>query len=183
MLLLVFVLSSQISFGQRVKAPINLQLRIIPKILSLEKNLAQSTEKYFIISILYSKEQRNSAQVFESFTKSVNELGIAIKDKEATVIPFDISSKGSFRSFVKDNKIKLLYITPIRGIDISEITKICKEEGVLTITGVEEYSINQVSVVLSLEDNKLQIMINQKSSKQEGADFSSRLLRIAKLID
>ena len=182
-LLIVLVLSSQISFGQRVKAPINLQLRIIPKILSLEKNLAQSTEKYFNISILYSKEQRNSAQVFESFAKSVNELGIAIKDKEATVIPFDISSKGSFRSFVKDNKIKLLYITPIRGIDISEITKICKEEGVLTITGVEEYSTNQVSVVLSLEDNKLQIMINQKSSKQEGADFSSRLLRIAKLID
>ena len=182
-LLIVFVLSSQISFGQRVKAPIDLQLRIIPKILSLEKNLAQSKEKFFNISILFSKEQRNSAQVFESFTKSVNELGIAIKDKEATVLPFDISGKGNIRSFLKNNKIKLLYITPIRGIDISEITKICKEEGVLTITGVEEYSINQVSVVLSLEDNKLQIMINQKSSKQEGADFSSRLLRIAKLIE
>ena len=122
-------------------------------------------------------------QSVESFTKSVNELGIAIKDKEATVLPFDISGKGNIRSFLKNNKIKLLYITPIRGIDISEITKICKEEGVLTITGVEEYSINQVSVVLSLEDNKLQIMINQKSSKQEGADFSSRLLRIAKLIE
>lgn len=182
-LLIVFVLSSQISFGQRVKAPIDLQLRIIPKILSLEKNLAQSKEKFFNVSILFSKEQRNSAQVFESFTKSVNELGIAIKDKEATVLPFDISGKGNIRSFLKNNKIKLLYITPIRGIDISEITKICKEEGVLTITGVEEYSINQVSVVLSLEDNKLQIMINQKSSKQEGADFSSRLLRIAKLIE
>ena len=182
-LLIVFVLSSQISFGQRVKAPIDLQLRIIPKILSLEKNLAQSKEKFFNISILFSKEQRNSAQVFESFTKSVNELGIAIKDKEATVLPFDISGKGNIRSFLKNNKIKLLYITPIRGIDISEITKTCKEEGVLTITGVEEYSINQVSVVLSLEDNKLQIMINQKSSKQEGADFSSRLLRIAKLIE
>ena len=182
-LLIVFVLSSQISFGQRVKAPIDLQLRIIPKILSLEKNLALSKEKFFNVSILFSKEQRNSAQVFESFTKSVNELGIAIKDKEATVLPFDISGKGNIRSFLKNNKIKLLYITPIRGIDISEITKICKEEGVLTITGVEEYSINQVSVVLSLEDNKLQIMINQKSSKQEGADFSSRLLRIAKLIE
>lgn len=182
-LLILLVLSSQFSFGQRVKAPIELQLRIIPKILSLEKNLAQSKEKFFNVSVLYSKDQRNSAQVFESFIKSVNELGIAIKDKEATVLPFDISSKGNFRSFISNNKIKLLYITPIRGIDITEITKICKEEGVLTITGVEEYSINQVSVVLSLEDNKLQIMISQKSSKQEGADFSARLLRIAKLID
>lgn len=182
-ILAITLITSTLSIGQRVKAPIHLQMRIIPKILSLEKNLAQSTEKYFNISVLYSKEQRNSAQVFESFTKSVNELGIAIKDKEATVIPFDISSKGSFRSFVKDNRIKLLYITPIRGIDITEITKICKEEGVLTITGVVEYSINRVSVVLSLEDNKLQIMISQKSSKEEGADFSARLLRIAKLID
>lgn len=182
-LLTLLVLSSHISFGQRVKAPIDLQLRIIPKILSLEKNLAQSKEKFFNVSVLYSKEQRNSAQVFESFSKSVNELGIAIKDKEATILPFDISSKGNFRSFISNNNIKLLYITPIRGIDITEITKICKEEGVLTITGVEEYSINQVSVVLSLVDNKLQIMINQKSSKQEGADFSARLLRIAKLID
>ncbi len=182
-ILAITLFTSTLSMGQRVKAPIDLQLRVIPKILLLEKNLALSNDKYFKISILYSKEQRNSAQVFESFTKAANEFGIGIKDKEATVLPFDISSKSNFRVFVKSNNIKLLYITPLRGINISEITKICKEEGVLTITGVEEYIADQVSVVLSLEDNKLQIMINQKSSKQEGADFSSRLLRIAKLID
>lgn len=175
--------SSSYLIGQRVKAPIDLQLKIIPKILSLEKNLVRSNEKNYNLSVLYSKEQRNSAQVFASFSKAVNEFGIRIKNKEATVLPFDISSKGSFRSFVRSNKIKLLYITPLRGVDISEITKICKEESVLTITGVEDYIENDVSVVLSLEQSKLQIMINPTSSKQEGADFSSRLLRIAKLID
>jgi hypothetical protein len=183
LLLIVFVLIGQISFGQKVKAPIDLQIKIIPKILSLEKNLSQSTETNFNISILFSKEQRNSVQVFESFAQDLNKYGIKLKDKEATVLPYDISNKDNLRSFLKNKKIKLLYITPIRGIDISEITRICKEEGVLTFSGVEEYIVDQVSVVLTLEDNKLQIMINQKSSKQAGADFSSRLLRIAKIID
>ena len=166
----ITLFTSTLSIGQRVKAPIDIQMRIIPKILSLEKNLAHSDDKFFNISVLYSKEQRNSDQVFTSFTDAVNKFGIPIKNKEAKVLPFDISSKGSFR-------------TPLRGIDISEITKICREEGVLTFTGVEDYLENSVSVVLTLNESKLQIMINPKSSKQEGADFSSRLLRIAKLID
>lgn len=182
-ILAITLFTSTLSIGQRVKAPIDIQMRIIPKILSLEKNLAHSDDKYFNVSVLYSKDQRNSDQVFTSFTDAVNKFGIPIKNKEAIVLPFDISSKGSFRTFLKTNNIKLLYITPLRGIDISEITKICREESVLTFTGVEDYIENNVSVVLSLKDNKLQIMINSKSSKQEGADFSSRLLRIAKLID
>ena len=179
----ITLFTSSLLIGQRVKAPIDIQMRIIPKILSLEKNLAHSDDKFFNISVLYSKEQRNSDQVFTSFTDAVNKFGIPIKNKEAKVLPFDISSKGSFRTFVKSNNIKLLYITPLRGIDISEITKICREEGVLTFTGVEDYLENSVSVVLTLNESKLQIMINPKSSKQEGADFSSRLLRIAKLIN
>ena len=63
----ITLFTSSLLIGQRVKAPIDIQMRIIPKILSLEKNLVRSNEKNYNLSVLYSKEQRNSAQVFASF--------------------------------------------------------------------------------------------------------------------
>ena len=66
--------SSSYLIGQRVKAPIDLQLKIIPKILSLEKNLVRSNEKNYNLSVLYSKEQRNSAQVFASLELKIKKL-------------------------------------------------------------------------------------------------------------
>ena len=71
----------------------------------------------------------------------------------------------NLREIIKKKNIKILYITPLRGIDVSEISSICKEANVLTITGVEEYLENGVSVILSLINNKLKIIINQPSAK------------------
>ena len=84
---------------------------------------------------------------------------------------------------LRENKINVLYITPLRGLDVSKITSICKTASVLSISGVVEYIESDVSVILDIDDNKLKILINQKSAKSEGVDFSSRLLRIAKIID
>lgn len=180
----IVLIFTQILFAQRIKAPVNVQLKIIPKILSLNKSFSfADTKQYLNTSILFSPSQRNSMQVFKSFSKRINEKGLNVLNRQTNLHPIDITIVKNLKNYLRTNNIKVLYITPLRGVDINEITRICKEEKVLTITGVEEYRNNQVSVILGLEDNRMQIIINQKSAKQEGANFSSRLLKIATIIE
>ncbi len=184
LILTILLVSIQPLLAQRIKVPIDLQLKVIPKIISLNKNFSfNENEKAINLSVLYSSQQRNSKQVYEEFETKEKTNGIIIKGKNANILSFDISSNSSLREYLINNKIHVLYITPLRGVDINKIRSICEEEDVLTISGVSGYIENNVSVVLDLKDSKLQIMINQKSAKSEGVDFSSRLLKIAKIVE
>jgi ABC-type uncharacterized transport system substrate-binding protein len=172
------------SVAQRNKVPVDLQLKVIPKIISLNKTFSLDTKDNPLkIAVLYSSQQRNSKQVFEDIEKNLKTSGLVVKGNLTKVSSFDISVNSDIGEYLRENKINVLYITPLRGLDVSKITGICKTESVLTISGVVEYLESNVSVLLDIEDNKLQILINQKSAKGEGADFSSRLLRIAKIVE
>ncbi len=161
-----------------------MQTDVIPKILSLNKNFNfEDKTNRFNTSILYNSQQRNSKKVFDDFKAILGKTSIKIREQHANLHPFDILVEQDLRNFLKQNEIIVLYLTPVRGVDISAITKICKEEQVLTITAVEEFQDNDVSVILGLEENKLQIKINLQSAKREGAEFSSRLLKIARIIE
>ena len=184
LLLLILIVSLQPLVAQRIKVPIDLQLKVIPKIISLNKNFSFNENAEVInLSVLYSSEQRSSQQVYEEFEKKEKIIGMNIKGKNANVLSIDISSISNLREYLIENKIDVLYITPLRGVDIAKIRSICDEVDVLTISGVAEHIESNVSVVLDLENNKLQITINQKSAKSEGVDFSSRLLKIAKIVE
>ena len=181
---LVFLLLVNTSIAQRIKVPIDVQLKVIPKIISLNKSFSfESNENAVNIAVLYSSQQRNSKQVYQDIENNLNSGGLVVKGNLTNVLFLDISSNNNLENFLRENKINVLYITPLRGLDVSKITSICKTASVLSISGVVEYIESDVSVILDIDDNKLKILINQKSAKSEGVDFSSRLLRIAKIID
>lgn len=178
------ILIANTSIAQRIKVPVDVQFKVIPKIISLNKCFSfNSGETDLNIAVLYSSQQRNSKQVYEDINNYLNDNGIVVKGKLTKILSLDISLNNNLEDYLRENKINVLYITPLRGLDVTKITSICKTANVLSISGVVEYLESDVSVILNIDDNKLQILINQKSAKREGADFSSRLLRIAKIIE
>ena len=182
-LFLILLISTQSIIAQRNKVPIEVQTKVIPKILSLNKNILSTSKSPLNVMIIYSKDQRNSKNIYDNLKNHINNEVNKSNFHNTKFHSFDIKILKDFRKYIRVNDIRVLYITPIRGVDISSITRICREEDVLTITGVEEFKGNDVSVILGLEKSKLKIMINPKTAKSEGADFSSRLLKIATLID
>ena len=171
------------AIAQTVKVPLEVQVNVIPKILSLNKSFKLKNGESFNSTIVYSSNQRNSKRIYDGFKKLLGEKEILLNNHPTNFYSIEVNSLEKLREHIRTNNIKMIYITPLRGVNIKDITQLCKEESVLTITAVEEYENNNISVILSLEQSKLNIKINQKSAKGEGADFSSRLLKIAKLIN
>lgn len=180
--ILVLVSTVSVNYAQHLKAPLDLQIKIIPKILSLDKNLKEREKNDFNLGVLFSSKQRSSVETKNKFMKLLLENKMLVMRKEIRVKFIDISNIANIKQYLSDNKIDIAYITPMRGVDISNIAESCKEEKILTITGVMDFMKDSISVGFDIINKKLKIIINNESAKKEGTIFSSRLLRLAKLI-
>jgi iron complex outermembrane receptor protein len=79
---------------------------------------------------------------------------------------------------VKSGTLKLLYGEAFRApnVDVSRAKKI------MTLTGVPDYVELGLSVAIGIKGRKPQITINLPAAKAEGINFSSQLLKLAKVI-
>jgi len=179
---IVFFVALNLSYAQHIKVPMDVQMKIIPKILSLDKNFKERKKGNYNLGIVYSSKQRNSMQIKDYFINSLEEKNMIVKKSVVNPVLINLAKITNIKKYLQDNKIDVIYITPLRGIDINIVTKICKEDKILSLTGVLDFMKNDISVSFDVKEKKLQIVINNETAKQEGTKFSSRLLRIAKLI-
>ena len=168
--------------AQTVSAPIDVQIDLIPKILSLDKNFNSLNESENCnIGIVYSSRLRSSTKIKNEIMDYTSGKEIAVKKCNSNIFPIDVSKDINIRKFIEDNNIKAVYIAPLRGYNIKALTKICKEKKVRTFTGVNSFFNEDISVMFDLHNNKLEIHIDLSSVKDENAKFSSYLLNIAQL--
>ena len=66
---------------------------------------------------------------------------------------------------------------------IDNIIDISRREKIITLTGVPEYVNMGLAVGIDIRENRPQIVINMSAAKAEGADFSSQLLKLSKIVD
>lgn len=59
---------------------------------------------------------------------------------------FDFANIMLQMRFISENKVSVLYVTPLRAASIRSISKICRKNKVISFTGVPEYVKNGLSV-------------------------------------
>lgn len=156
--------------------PINAQFEFIPKIIAFDRNFEQRTDNVqkVKIGVLYSGIVKNSKRIKDGIENQVKNQ--KIRKLEIDYVYIDISNKSELN---KLNDFYAVYITPIRGIDISGILKVCSDRKILSITGEYAHYETGASVYLYLSNNKPKIGINLDSSINEGCQFSAQLLKLA----
>ena len=164
--------------AQEVLVPSNIQLALVDKILSFDRAVSRSGDQVIVIGIVYQKEYR----------KSVTEKDDLLKASEAggrgriQMIPIEVNGSGdNLQSSVPD-EVTVLYVMPLRWFNLDIITSLSRSRGILTVTGVSEYVQAGVALGFSVKQDRPQILINLRAARAEGADFSSKLLNIAKVI-
>jgi hypothetical protein len=105
-----------------------------------------------------------------------------IEDIPFRLVSIDIDDTDLASATSREN-VDILYITPLRAAEIETITAVSRAEKIMTITGVPDYVELGLAVGIGEEGNKPLIIINLPTAKAEGADFSSKLLKLAKIIE
>lgn len=168
--------------AQTIRAPIDAQVDLIPKILTLDKNFNPTYERKICnIGVIYDSRLKNSSDAEERIKWYSSGKEISIKNCHCEMVPIDISQIINVRETFDKNKIKAVYIAPLGDYDVSSLTRICKDKMIRTFTGVDSLFNSDISILFDLNNYKVQIYINRSSAEKEGIDFSAYLLNIAEL--
>jgi ABC-type uncharacterized transport system substrate-binding protein len=169
--------------AQEMPVPVEIQFPLMKKILSYDRNLRTRCGDSLIICIVYQKRFRTSLNTKEEFVRNVNEeYDAKIENIPIELFAYEINSTTEFESILSKNKVDVIYLAPLRGIDIEKIVSLCNANKILTFTGIPEYVASGIIAGVDIKGERPQILINLTSAKSATVDFNSQLLKLSKIL-
>lgn len=180
---LLVVLWTTALCAQKMVVPVKLQLAILLKALTYDRNLKEKAGGEILMAVCYHQEQERSVEAKDQLLEAIKASPVdSIED-----IPLRFTSvnmqKDDLAAVITRYGVDVLYVTPLSTAAVESITTVSREKKTTTVTGVPDFVKSGVSVAIGIEGDKPQIIINLPAAKAEGADFSSQLLKLAKITE
>ncbi len=169
-------------YAQQIDVPVKVQIPLFFKILSFDRTLKYTADKEVILGVVYQGRNKYSRSVKEEVEDYLSENAGYIGNYPAKAVYIDLD-RNDLSAVLSKYRFAAVYVAPLRVYDVNDIISLTRGGGILSITGVTEYVEKGVSVGIGLKSDKPMILMNLRSAKAEGADFSSQLLKLAKIIE
>ncbi|MBC7349173.1 MAG: YfiR family protein [Candidatus Aminicenantes bacterium] len=164
------------------------EIDLLKKILTFERTWKARAGQELVIGILYQKGSSISSWIMEDWLNLHSHMSEAERQLEGVYIVFqkiELDSASSLEAILIENKVQILYIAPLETRNIAkilnEVVRVCGKLKIGTFTAVPEYLDSGVAISFQFKDEKAQIVINLEASRAQGFDFSSQLLRRARI--
>lgn len=183
MIILVFLWTTT-SKPQEMAVSVEVQYPLFLKILTFDRNLKTRVGEEIVIGIVYQGKFKRSLNIKDELAKVMDGSSIKkIEDIPIRYVAIDISEEPDLKNAISSKNVDILYLTPLRALEIGTVTAVSRAKKIVTLTGVPDYVESGLTVGIGTKGEKPQIIINLKAAKAEGADFSSQLLKLAKVIE
>lgn len=181
--ILLFILCMTGSIAaQDISVPVEVQYPLLLKVLTFDRNLKNRIGKEIVIGIVFQSNFKASYQLKDRLERVIQNSPIkTVEDIPIKLVAIDLD-KTSLAEMIKQHSVDVLYVSPLRAYAIDQINNISRKQKILTTTGVPDYVEAGIAVGVGLKGTKPQLMINLPAAKDEGCDFSSQLLKLAKVI-
>lgn len=178
---LVFLWTT-ISWSQEMAVPVKVQFPLFLKILVFDRNLKERVGNEIVVGIVYQRKFKRSLKTRDEFVDVMKKSPIKkVEDIPIRQVSIDVDEV-DLDSAVSKNKVDILYIAPVRALEMEKITNLSRDKKILTLTGVPDYVDSGLTVGIGTKGRKPRIIINLPAAKAEGVDFSSGLLNLAKVV-
>jgi hypothetical protein len=179
MLCAIAAILATLARAQEMNVPVDIQAAILPKILSFERST--SLEKSgLVVGILYQSRVRSSLvcanDMAELLPRSSAQKGIQC-------VMIEMTSESEVSRRLAEEGVNLVYVTPMRSLDIGGLGRLLQSRRVLSFTGVPSYVDAGVALGVDTRENRPVILVNLTATKAVGAEFSSQMLRLARVVE
>jgi hypothetical protein len=169
--------------GQSVPVPAELQYTLIAKVLTFDRNLSDRSGAEIVMGIVYQPTFPASDGVRREIAEAAGRSVVrSIEGIRVRVVEIPLRNPAELAGALQQAGVNLLYVTPLRAVDLARVLAAAREAGALTVTGVPEYVSAGVSLGLGLDAGRPRILVNLSSARREGADLSSNLLMLADVV-
>jgi hypothetical protein len=165
--------------AQEMEVPVAVQIPLFLKVISFDRQLRARGQEY-VVAVAYQSGNRASAEARDEAVRGFRSEHPTVAGLPVRVVSIDIDHE-SLGEFLKTEQVSLLYVTPLRAVDVGTLVMAAGAAGVTTITGVPQYIAQGVAVSVRLQRDRPKILINLQGARLQGADFAAALLSLAEV--
>ena len=167
--------------AQDMEVPVTLHIPLFFKVMSFDRSFPARTGRSLVIAVVYQRGNRASIEARDEALRAIARTPRSADGVVRRGIAVDLDSESLTPRLIRESA-DVVYITPLRSIDIRTIVTAAEAAGASTWTGVVSYMAHGVSVGVRLERDRPRIVINLDASHRQRIDFSSELLKLAEVI-
>ena len=153
--------------------PTEVQLAVFQNVWKLDRNFAAPVR----MAILYQENHHASVAV-------KNEVVAAIAAGKLPIhcVALEVGTPQLMEQVMRSTDANVVYIAPLRAIDIEAIAKISRQRRIRSVTGIPEYVEAGIGVGIGVKKNRPLIIVNLAGARAEGAEFAAQLLNLARIV-
>jgi len=164
--------------------PMDIQLPLLMKVLSADRELRARAGDELVIGVFYQERYRASLSAMESILEVADRsLQAPLPDQTVRLVPVPIDGEPNWRSLIVELELDVCYVAPLRAVGVDGLLSATRSTRAISCTGVPDYIEAGVAFGFDTRGGKPEIVINVDAAKAEGIDFSSQLLKLARIID
>ena len=181
--ILLIILYGVVASAQEMPVPIKIQYELFLKILTYDRSFKKRVGDEIVIGIVYQRRFRISLNVKNELVEVIEKSSTKkLEEIPIRYVPIDLDDEPALTDAISRNSIDILYVAPLRALELKTITELSRQKQVMTLTGVPDYVKSGLAVGIGLKGKRPQIIINLPAAKAEGVDFRAQLLKVAKII-
>lgn len=183
LVLAALVLASE-TWAQQMPTPVDVQIPILFKVLAFDRQLTDAKDKDLVLGVLYQSGYRTAAGVKDTVVEVSTRVGAdGVASRRLRLIPIDVDGKEPLETLLRQSGAQVLYVTPLRALDVAALAATARKLRILTMTGVPEYVRSGLVIGIGLKRDRPEILVNLKAGRSVGADLAAPLLKMSTIVE
>jgi hypothetical protein len=167
--------------AQEMEVPVALQMPLFLKVISFDHLLPARAAGTLVVGIAYQSGHRPSGQVKDAVLLAGADLRRAINGLDVRFVAIDLDHV-ELAEALERLHVTVLYVAPMRGLDVATLSAATRAARVTTVTGVSRYVEQGLAIGVRLRGDRPQILVNLGASRLEGAELGAELLKLVQVL-
>ncbi len=172
---------SAIADAQEMSVPLDVQVQLMARIFSFDRAMDTRTKEGLTIGILYQERFRTSVNTADE-VEDLLPTAAWPADRSVRVVRIAWENRADAERAMREQHIGILYVTPLRSVDLQEVGDLCGTQRLPAFTGVSSYVNDGIPLGVAQRGGKAAILVNLPAARRAGTDLSSQVLHIAEVI-
>jgi hypothetical protein len=166
--------------AQEMEVPVAIQVPLFLKVMSFDRLLKSRAGDELIVMVAYQSGNHASLMAKDEVLRAMSAGSAAVDGITIRTIALDLDRE-SLADGLRDQRVALLYVTPLRAFDIGAVAAAARAAHATTITGVPRYVALGLAISVRLQGDRPKLLVNVQASRLEGAELSAELLKLAQV--
>jgi hypothetical protein len=182
------VLSQVLSVGARaladdVTVPVSLQIELLLKVASYDKNLKQRAREQVRVAVVYKQDDADSGRYAGQALKALSEVD-DVSGMPVQPLSLIYSDAAALARFTRDSSVAVLYVAPGFGDDdMTAIAQALDGVNVLSAGALSKYTLRGLVLGFDLAGGKPKLWVHLGRARRQRVELSSSVLKLMRVIE